>query len=154
MANISDIIEQFILKTMGDDNHVDISRNDLASFFSCVPSQINYVLETRFTLDRGFCKESRRGGGGYIRITRLPESDDNYLNSLIFESVGEELTQKRLTQITDKLTHDNIISAKEQAIIVSALSDKSLEMPLSIKDKVRANSFKNVLAILFKEKEN
>ncbi len=71
MANISDIIEQFILKSLGEDDSVDISRNELANFFSCAPSQINYVLETRFTVDRGFVKESRRGGGGFIKISKI-----------------------------------------------------------------------------------
>ena len=103
MANISDIIEQFILKSLGDDGVIEISRNDLASFFSCVPSQINYVLETRFTMDRGFIKESRRGGGGYIRISKVPINEDTYVNSLIMESIGEELTEKRANQILDKL---------------------------------------------------
>jgi len=109
MANISDIIEQFILKTLGDDDSVDISRNELANFFSCAPSQINYVLGTRFTLDRGFVKESRRGGGGYIKITRIKVDDDNYMNNLILESVGEELSAKRLGQILLKLKDESII---------------------------------------------
>ena len=95
MANISDIIEQFILKTMGDDESVDISRNELATFFSCAPSQINYVLETRFTVDKGFVKESRRGGGGYIKISKINLDNDEYVSNLILESVGDELSQKR-----------------------------------------------------------
>ncbi|MBQ3158224.1 MAG: CtsR family transcriptional regulator, partial [Clostridia bacterium] len=113
MANISDIIEQFILKTLGEDQSVDISRNELANFFSCAPSQINYVLETRFTLDRGFVKESRRGGGGYIKISKINVEDDNYMNNLILESVGDELSYKRLYQILEKLTYEKIITKRE-----------------------------------------
>ncbi len=154
MANISDIIEQFILKTIGDDDSVDISRNELASFFSCAPSQINYVLETRFTVDRGFIKESRRGGGGYIKISKINLEDDNYINSLIFESVGEQLSYKRLCQILDKLENQKIISAKEKDIINSALSEQSLAMPFTIKDDIRAKAFKNVLATLLRAKED
>ena len=71
MANISDIIETFILKTLGEDSYIDISRNELADFFSCANSQINYVLDTRFTMDKGFIIESHRGGGGFIRIKKL-----------------------------------------------------------------------------------
>lgn len=153
MANISDIIEQFILKTMGDDESVDISRNELASFFSCAPSQINYVLETRFTIDKGFVKESRRGGGGFIKISKINLDNDEYVSNLILESVGDELSQKRLSQILDKLRNENIISQKEKEIIFSALSDSSLAMPFTIKDNIRAKSFKNVLTTLMKQKE-
>ncbi|MBP3631309.1 MAG: CtsR family transcriptional regulator [Clostridia bacterium] len=152
MANISDIIEQFILKSLGDDGVVEISRNDLASFFSCVPSQINYVLETRFTMDRGFIKESRRGGGGYIRISKVPINEDTYVNSLIMESIGDELTEKRANQILDKLQDEKILSAKERMIVSAGLSDVALQMPYSFKDKLRANIFKNILMYLLKDK--
>lgn len=152
MANISDCIEQFILKSLKEDGTVEISRNDLANFFSCVPSQINYVLETRFTMDRGFIKESRRGGGGFIRITKVPMTDDNYVNSLIMESIGEELTEKRASQILDKLEADNVLSAKERQLIFAGLSENALNMPYSFKDKLRAQLFKNVLLVLLKER--
>ena len=151
MANISDIIEQFILKTMGDDDIVDISRNELASFFRCAPSQINYVLETRFTIDRGFVKESHRGGSGFIRITKLNVDEDNYVNNLILESVGEDLSFKRLGQITEKLVVEEILTSKERAIILAGLSDESLAMPLTIRDNIRARAFKNILVGLLKE---
>lgn len=153
MANISDIIEQFILKTMGNDESVDISRNELATFFSCAPSQINYVLETRFTVDKGFVKESRRGGGGYIKISKINLDNDEYVSNLILESVGDELSQKRLSQILEKLKNEKIISDKEKEIIFSALSDLSLAMPFTIKDNIRAKAFKNVLTTLMKQKE-
>lgn len=153
MANISDIIEQFILKSLGDDESVDISRNELANFFSCAPSQINYVLETRFTLDKGFVKESKRGGGGYIKISKINVEDDNYMNNLILESVGDELSYKRLTQILFKLRNEKIISKRESEIISSSLSEQSLSMPFNIKDSIRAKAFKNILSclLLFKE---
>ena len=153
MANISDIIEQFIIKSLGEDDSVDISRNELASFFSCAPSQINYVLETRFTLDRGFVKESKRGGGGYIKISKIRVEDDNYMNNLILESVGEELPYKRLCQILGKLLDEKIITMREQEIIKSALNEKSLAMPFTIKDQIRARSFKNILSALLLIKE-
>ena len=152
MANISDIIEQFILKSLGDDGVVEISRNDLASFFSCVPSQINYVLETRFTMDRGFIKESRRGGGGYIRISKVPINEDTYVNSLIMESIGDELTEKRANQILDKLEDEQILSKRERLIVSAGLSDVALQKPFSFKDKLRANIFKNILMYILREK--
>ncbi len=146
MANISESIEQFIIATMGDNDSVDISRNSLADYFSCAPSQINYVLDTRFTVDRGFVKESKRGGSGFIKISRLKNTDDNaYLNSLVIESIGDELSAKRMNQICDKLVSDEILSRTEQMMLETALSDDSLAMPFTIKDKVRAKAFKNVL---------
>lgn len=146
MANISEIIEQFIVKTMGDGSFVEISRNSLADHFSCAPSQINYVLDTRFTPDRGYIKESKRGGSGFIRISKIKSTSENeFLNSLIVDSVGDELSFKRMSQILDKLVSDNIVSKNEKMIIETALSDDSLSMPFTIKDQVRAKAFKNIL---------
>lgn len=154
MANISDIIEAFILKSLGEDEFIDISRNELANFFSCANSQINYVLDTRFTMDKGFIKESHRGGGGYIRISKVNINDDGYVSTLILESVGEELTEKRMGQILDRLVREEITSERERAIIIAGLSDTALSMPFGFKDKLRANSFKNILMTILKEKEN
>lgn len=146
MANISETIEQFIIATMGENDSVDISRNSLAEYFSCAPSQINYVLDTRFTVDRGYIKESRRGGSGFIKITKIKHSDSNaYLNSLVLESIGDELTFKRMNQILDKLVSDGVVTNEERVVVESALSEDSLSMPFTIKDKVRAKAFKNVL---------
>ncbi len=146
MANISDAIEQFIIATINESDSVEISRNSLAEYFSCAPSQINYVLDTRFTLDRGFVKESKRGGSGFIKISKVINSDSNsYLSSLVTDSIGEELSFKRMCQILDKLLTDNIIDDGEKNIIETVLSDDSLIMPFTIKDKVRSKAFKNVL---------
>ena len=79
MANISDIIESFLLETLGDNDTLNISRNELANYFACAPSQINYVLSTRFTPDRGYLIESRRGGGGFITVARLSQEPDELL---------------------------------------------------------------------------
>jgi transcriptional regulator CtsR len=146
MANISESIEQFIVSTMGENESVDISRNSLAEYFSCAPSQINYVLDTRFTLDRGYVKESRRGGSGFIKISKIKHTDSNeMLSTLIASSIGEELSFKRMEQILDKLISDGIVEESQKIIVESALSEDSLSMPFTIKDKVRAKAFKNVL---------
>lgn len=151
MANISDQIEKFIIATLGENESIEITRNSLAEYFSCVPSQINYVLETRFTVDRGYVVESRRGGGGYVKITKIKTDDNNkYLNGLFLESIGDELSAKRFSQILDKLVSDEIMSQKERELVESALSDDSLSMPFTIRDKVRAKAFKNVIVKLMK----
>ncbi|MEG1581960.1 MAG: CtsR family transcriptional regulator [Clostridia bacterium] len=154
MPNISDLIENFLLKTIGDDNELDISRNELASFFSCAPSQINYVLETRFTSDKGFLKLSRRGNGGFVKLTRIDMDEDTYVSNLIVESIGDELTFKRAVSILDKLCSDDVITIKEKSIISVAISEDSLSMPFTIKDRIRASMFKNILLQILKEKDN
>lgn len=153
MASISDVIEAFILKNLGECEEIEISRNELANFFSCAPSQINYVLETRFTVDRGFLKESRRGGGGYIKITRIPFNDDEAVAEIVLENVGEEITFKRAKQILEKLERDEVISKKENAMIMSAISDNALAMPFAYKDTLRAQVLKSVLVFLLSDKE-
>lgn len=150
MANISDIIEQFILNTLGDDSTIEISRNSLADYFSCAPSQINYVLETRFSLDKGFSKESKRGGGGFIKISKI-DTDHDGLAQMVLENVGDELTTKRMTQILQRLEREKVINNKESLLIRSALGDEALNVPLMLKDKLRANAFKCVLIQLMKE---
>ncbi|MBR3885783.1 MAG: CtsR family transcriptional regulator [Clostridia bacterium] len=146
MANISEQIEKFLIATLGENDSIDITRNSLAEYFSCVPSQINYVLETRFTVDRGYIVESKRGGGGFVKISKIKTNDSNdYLNGLFLESVGDELSEKRFSQILDKLVNDNIMSQAERVLIEASLSDDSLSMPFTIRDKVRAKAFKNVI---------
>lgn len=151
MANISEQIEKFIIATLGENDSIDITRNSLAEYFSCVPSQINYVLETRFTVDRGYVVESKRGGGGFVKISKIKTSDSNsYLNNLFVESIGDELSEKRFSQILDKLVMEEIMSEKERVLIEASLSDDSLSMPFTIRDKVRAKAFKNVILKLMK----
>ena len=146
MANISEQIEKFLIATLGENDSIDITRNSLAEYFSCVPSQINYVLETRFTVDRGYIVESKRGGGGFVKISKIKTSDSNdYLNGLFLESVGDELSEKRFSQILDKLVSDNIMLESERVLVEASLSDDSLSMPFTIRDKVRAKAFKNVI---------
>ena len=146
--HLSDIIARRILELIeeSDKNTAEIQRNELASALGCVPSQINYVLETRFTVDRGYIVESKRGGGGFVKISKIKTNDSNdYLNGLFLESVGDELTEKRFAQILDKLVSDNIMSESERILIEASLSDDSLSMPFTIRDKVRAKAFKNVI---------
>jgi len=151
MANISDIIEQFILSTIGNDNSIYISRNQLAQHFDCAPSQINYVLTTRFTSDRGFIICSKRGGGGYIEIARISGDIDSYLNNLVSDGIGNELQLQKANHIAERLLSEKIIDEKEFNLIMSVISEKSLVSPFPIKDRLRAQIFKSILETLLKE---
>ena len=129
MSNISDIIEQFILKQLEDESMLDLSRNELASFFNWAPSQINYVLSTRFTNPRGFLVESRRGGGGYIRLIRLNTDKNEYINSLIGDTLNDGVDYTTACQILDNLLMNEYITESEHGIILSCISNTALTNP-------------------------
>lgn len=137
---MSDKIEAFITELLKDDDSdwLELGRNELAGIFNCVPSQINYVISTRFGPDKGYLVESRRGGGGYIRIKRIYESPDI---AEISKKIGEKISFEEAKNITKYLLDINKISEREKRIIDSGLSDEILK-----EDKTRAGILKNILA--------
>lgn len=143
MANISDVIESFILSTIGDDRIVDVSRSELANHFSCAKSQINYVLATRFTAERGYVVEGKRGGGGYIRIIKL--RPEGALRDIIYNELGEEISERQAFHLIERLKENEIITEREGELLAVAVSNKSLSNPYGISDRVRAEIMKNVL---------
>lgn len=146
---ISDIIEQFIIDILGDSEFAEISRNELASHFCCAPSQINYVLQTRFTLDRGFEIESRRGGGGYIRIIRLDIEREPFLYGLL-ESTNEPVSYTRILQIAENLENADIITKEEAEMLTVLTSEKALASPVNSGDMVRSNILRQFIIHLIK----
>lgn len=119
MSSLADHIEAYIKKMLRSSgtNSVELSRAQMADDFSCVPSQINYVLSTRFTLERGYIVESRRGGGGYIRIGRVQVADDYAHAVRLLQSIGSELTEKQMDNILVHLKDHQIISPRELRLI-------------------------------------
>ena len=93
MAQLSDTIEHFIKELMNEDRQIEVKRNELAQHFGCAPSQINYVLATRFSVDHGYLIESRRGGGGFVRIVRMQASAGNNLLGALLSRVGNEISE-------------------------------------------------------------
>lgn len=150
MARLSDIIEEFIKAMIEDmDGVIEIQRNELANYFNCVPSQINYVIDTRFTSERGYYVESRRGGGGHIKIKRVNFSNpSNYLMHII-NSLGEHITQQSTEVFIRNFTDYGIITKKEALLLMAATSDKALStVPVNSRDNTRANILKNMLISL------
>ncbi len=146
MRSISDIIEEFILQQLSLEDEINLSRNELAVFFNCAPSQINYVLSTRFTPIRGFDIESRRGGGGFIKIYKLNSSSEyEYLQTLLNNVIGEEIDYNTGLQLLENLKLRLFIEDGEYNIIKSVISPKSLANPIKMEDKLRAKILKNVL---------
>lgn len=147
MQNISDVIAEFILQMLGDSDTISISRNELALYFDCAPSQINYVLSTRFSLDRGYVIESRRGGGGFISLVRLTSAIPDIL--IILNEIGEGgVTYARACQLLDRITEDGIIAERDCIIIKAAISDKALLMPMGNKNILRASVLNSILRTL------
>ena len=144
---ISDVIENFIKHMLDDDNSVTLQRNDLADHFNCVPSQINYVIQTRFTPIHGYYVESQRGGGGYIKIQKVNVTKSNYLMHII-TSIGDKITAKEIDIFVNNFLDNNIINEKESKLIKSATNDKVLAIEPELKDKIRARIFKNMLITL------
>ena len=149
--SISDIIEEFIMSSLDDDDFIEISRNDLAKFFSCVPSQINYVLNTRFTVNRGFLVESQRGGGGYIKLMRVQDNNSNFLNNAL-QICNQPINVIQANQLLSNLQERDLISNREAEIIKASINSKALNNPLNIENIIRANVLKQVILELMKYK--
>ncbi len=146
---ISDIIEEFIISSLDDDSFIELSRNDLAKFFACVPSQINYVLNTRFTINRGFMVESQRGGGGYIKVTRLMDTNENFLKSAL-NNCTEPVNLARGNQIVNTMQEKALLTKNEAEILKSAISNKALNNPINMENVMRSNILKQVILQLMK----
>lgn len=144
---ISDLIEEFIKGMLEDESTITLQRNDLAEQFNCVPSQINYVIQTRFTPIQGYYVESQRGGGGYIKIERVNMTKSNYLMHII-TSIGNTVTAKEIDIFVNNFLDNNIINEKEAKLIRSATNEKVLALDQNVKDKIRARIFKNMLITL------
>ena len=145
---LSDAIEQFI-KTMltQEAPEVELKRNELAEYFNCAPSQINYVLATRFTPDHGYIIESRRGGGGYIRIFRMAHDTSEHLLYLLHQRVGDSIDALAASHLVQQLQEREVVTKGEAAMMNAALSPQALSLPLSaeMKDALRARILKNML---------
>ncbi|MDD5017092.1 MAG: CtsR family transcriptional regulator [Eubacteriales bacterium] len=152
MSVLSDTIEKFIKSLMSEyEGKIELQRNELAQHFNCAPSQINYVLATRFTPDRGYIIESRRGGGGYIRVVRLNIDDSDHLFQLVTKRIGEKISERDAMDIICRLVESKAITKKEGALISAAVSDKALNIPAMIKDSMRANILKQMILVLLSE---
>ena len=153
MAQLSDSIERFIKELMNEDAHVELRRNELAQHFGCAPSQINYVLATRFSVDHGYIIESRRGGGGYVRIVRMQSRGEKNLLETLLERVGTSIDEDTANAIISNLYERKLVTRNEALLMRSAVSRNALALPISAKDVLRAAVFKNMLIQVFKNLE-
>lgn len=155
MARLSDMIEEFI-KTMLDEdelNSIEIQRNELAGHFKCVPSQINYVISTRFSPEKGYIVESRRGGGGCIKIcrVRVENSAEAYLMH-VASSIGDEITQHHAGIFINNFVGSGVLTRREGSIAEAVTSDKALAcVPPEMRDSLRADMLKRIILSLLSE---
>ena len=143
---ISDVIAGFIGEMLDElGGSAEMQRADLANKFNCVPSQINYVISTRFSPERGYIVESRRGGGGYIRITRV-ETEPEMLIMHTVNAVGESIDLGTATALTANLRRSGAIDDTEARLILSAIGNNALRPARSEqRDALRASIYKQIL---------
>lgn len=143
---ISDEVAQYILELLEESQgDIQIKRNELANSIGCVPSQINYVITSRFTPEHGYLVYSRRGGGGYIRITRIKTEKSTAIMNII-NSIGSQLDSLSAEIIVESLVQRNIISPQIRDLMLSGLSNRVYsDIPINLRGTLRASILKNML---------
>lgn len=150
MRNISDIIEKYLKSILHEspEGAIEIQRNELAEQFSCVPSQINYVISTRFTLEKGYLVESKRGGGGYVRIRRIELPGANSLHTYLHQMISDEIGQTAAEGLIYQLEEARFLGRREAALMRAAISREALMVKLPYRDQIRARIMKAMLISL------
>lgn len=143
--NMSDIIEAYIKKILNAEEQIEIRRNEMADRFHCVPSQINYVINTRFTEQQGYSVESKRGGGGYIRIMKVKILDQAELLDKLIAIVGESINQKDAFAVTQNLYNRGVITKREGNLMLSVLDKSLAPYTGEYEERIRALLLRNFL---------
>jgi transcriptional regulator CtsR len=150
VRNITDVIEQYLKQVLdiSKEKTIEIKRSEIADKFQCVPSQINYVINTRFTLERGYIVESKRGGGGYIRIVKVKIHDRTHLIDQIIELISQQVSQTNAEDIILRLVEENFISSREAKIMLSVMDRSVLFISLPERDELRSRLLISMLSTL------
>lgn len=155
MSGISDKLEIFLKELLKDSDNgiIEIGRNDLASRFSCAPSQINYVLTTRFSSKNGYYTESRRGASGYIKITTLSDKD-NFLKGVVEFLSENPISFNEAVRIVNRIFEIEYITKRERLLILHAINDNSIGiLDLKKRNFLRAGILKNIIEAFRRENE-
>lgn len=150
MKNTSDYIEEYIKAMLEQVSVAELKRSELASRFEVVPSQINYVIKTRFTASRGYIVESKRGGGGYIRIGRITFSDKHELVHDLLQNMGEDLSWVVYSDILQLLFDEGLMTEREGNLILATGTDEVLGLDAS---RIRARILRQVLRRLDRKED-
>ncbi len=146
---MSDLVAQYIKDVLEQqDGEAEIKRNELATTLGCVPSQINYVITSRFTPEQGYIVESRRGGGGYIRITRIKTTRSGAIMHIV-NSIGSSLDKATAEIMIGNMLDTGVIDSRTARLIASASGERAYQsVPQQYRDTLRAAVFKNMLLTL------
>ncbi|MCF8002181.1 MAG: CtsR family transcriptional regulator [Halanaerobiales bacterium] len=151
MSSLSDKIEKYLRNLIKRyEGEVEIKRNRLADDFNCAPSQINYVLDTRFTVERGYIIESRRGGGGFVRIIKVKLTSENEAMKNIIKQLEGPIKPKEAKGIVKRLYENNLIKQRDRILLEAAVSKDSIGFDSNDKNLIRTQVLKNTLKALFK----
>ncbi|MFW5686685.1 MAG: CtsR family transcriptional regulator [Halanaerobium sp.] len=154
MSSLSDQIERYLRRQISKyQGKVKIKRNQLAENFDCAPSQINYVLDTRFTVEKGYVVESQRGGGGFIKIIRVTLDSDKEVIQEVINKLDRAISQREAQGIIKRLYDNDLISERESYLMERAVHRNVLGISLPERDYLRGRILKNMLEVIFKVKE-
>ena len=150
VRNISDVIESYLKKVlaMSESEIVEIKRNEIADKFQCVPSQINYVINTRFTIEKGYVIESKRGGGGYIRIIKVHSYDHAHLIDQLLSLIESRIPQNNAEDVIYRLVEEEVLTTREARIMLSVIDRSVIYIDLPHRDELRARMLKAMLQTL------
>ncbi|MDN6626324.1 MAG: CtsR family transcriptional regulator [Pisciglobus halotolerans] len=130
---------------MGQTDQIEIRRSEMADRFNCVPSQINYVINTRFTIQKGYLVESKRGGGGYIRIIKVKLLDEAEMLDTIIDIVGDSISENDANSVVQKLYEDKLVTKREAILMISSMSKSVLSLENRLGKIIRAQMLRAFL---------
>lgn len=151
---MSDIIEAYLKQVLSNKEEVEIKRSEIANRFDCVPSQINYVINTRFTVQQGYLVESKRGGGGFIRISKVKILEEADVIDKMIAIIGKTISERDAVSIVKKLLEEQIVSRREAKLMLVAMEKTLYTGDLAVDELLRANILKSMLKELRYEKTN
>ncbi|AUS07598.1 CtsR family transcriptional regulator [Laceyella sacchari] len=154
MNSISDIIERYLKKILNESETgvIEVKRSELADIFQCVPSQINYVISTRFTVEKGYIVESKRGGGGYIRIQKVRFQNRREVFEEMLDQIGEAVPQLTAEHVIIRLVEEKLMTKREAVLMQRLISRETLQLPIPLRDQMRARMMRILISTLFTSK--
>ncbi len=144
--NLSNEIAKILTEMLEETGRAEIKRNEFAQQLGCVPSQINYVISSRFTPERGYTVESQRGGGGYIKITRINYNTKQQILMHIINSIGDSISEQSAKAIIINLNHREMLEAEKAKIMLAAINENCYKtVPPELRGRIRAAILKQML---------
>ncbi|HYH05344.1 MAG TPA: CtsR family transcriptional regulator [Bacillota bacterium] len=148
MGNLADFIEQYLANILAQQSKVELKRQELAKMFRCAPSQINYVLETRFTFERGYLVESKRGEGGYIRIIQIPWQVEGSLPQIVEAVIPETVAKSETGTVLGELVRRGLLELEEAQLCLEVIRRSFETIPTEQSDYVRAKFIKAAVLLI------